>query len=107
MEHSLVMKRKVEGNEKINEIRAKIYYDKGGYNGWTGNTDRRGYWISVVPVKVEGCFVKFDAWSGTKLFIEEVKAYNAKKFLALANAPETISKIDELVNYVKAKNGIV
>ena len=40
----------VEENPIANFIRVELYYDKGGMNYFTGKTERRGYYLSAVPV---------------------------------------------------------
>ena len=43
---SIIIKNIPTGNE--NEfIEVSMYYSLGGYNVWTGDNDRRGYWLSV------------------------------------------------------------
>jgi hypothetical protein len=51
---------------KCTHLRCEVYYSKGGYNGFTGKQEQRGYYASVSPVKCEGMFESYTAFTGCK-----------------------------------------
>ena len=77
-------------------LKIEIYYSKGGYNNINGKQERRGYYLSVVPVKIDNyngySIESFTAYSGIKKFLLEVqkksdKAYNQAVLLSQNEIP--------------------
>ena len=83
-------------------MKIEVYYNKGGMNYFHGKVERRGYYVSVVPVELTQCngyqMESFMAFSGVKVFLLEVgrksdKAYNE----AVKLAENEIPRAKELV----------
>jgi len=62
-------------------IEVKVRYSDG-----KDGADRRGYWVNINPVKVEGVFRTVEAYSGVKVFIESANRFGAKKLATLASS---------------------
>ncbi len=62
------------------EFMVSVYYDLGGYNYFSGNKNPRGYYLSVIPVKVTEYGFTTQMFSGYKRVIAETNRYNEKKF---------------------------
>lgn len=59
-------------------LRCKIRYDKGGQNVWDSRTTKRGYYISINPIKIERGFESYVAYSGYSMLVKEVKRASKK-----------------------------
>lgn len=90
------------------KIKTRIYYHLGGINYFTGNVEKRGYYLSVSPVTVETSGIykieSFTAFSGTKVLLLECNRKSYKKEIEAQNISS--EKMQELINYVKVKNNI-
>lgn len=88
-------------------LEVKLSYNEGGMNYFTGNVEQRGIQLIVTPIKIskgDGYTSRsFTAFTGIKTNVLEMKRFNQKTF---DNFEPTQQKIDELINYVKAKNNI-
>lgn len=60
-------------------IEVYVYYSLGGMSWATNKVERRGMYIMVHPVELEGGFKKFAAYSGFKSFLKEMKRKNKKE----------------------------
>ena len=98
---------KAEGPQ-VSHLRIDLYYDLGGFNGFTYRNDPRGYYLSVTPVERcdRGGYVTESQtlFRGIKMLIKEV----ARKGACVAKEAERIAmtRIEELVNYVCAEENI-
>lgn len=68
---------KVSGRNDINNLRIDFDYDLGGMNYFTGRVERRGYYISIMPVYRtvrEGGWTSesYTAFTGIKTCLKEV-----------------------------------
>lgn len=70
---------KVNNNTQVTHLKAEIYYNKGGNNVFNGKTERRGYYMSISPVKRERGFESYTAWTGLKMCVLEVGRASSKK----------------------------
>ena len=70
---------KVNNNVSVTHLKSEVYYNKGGENVWNGRRERRGYYISVSPVKRERGCESYTAWTGLKQCVLEVKRSSSKK----------------------------
>lgn len=103
---SNVFKKYKEIDNKTFEI--KLYYDLGGMNYFTGDVERRGYYLSVSPVKISKLSnglrsVSYQAFTGSKQLLLEVKRKSKKaenEALEIAND----AKVEELLDYVIQKS---
>jgi len=101
-------KRHIEVNGQTLEI--ELYYHLGGMNYFTGRNEKRGYYLSVSPVKLskseDGRFVttSYTAFSGVKDCILEVKRSSEKAF----NQARELAKEKEqvLIDHVTKSNSI-
>lgn len=89
---------------RCNVLEVKVYYDLGGYNYFTSQPKRRGYYISVSPLEVCGNMVGYQGFSGTCILLNEVKRQSKKgEEEALKLMPEYEQ---QLIDYVCNKHGI-
>ena len=89
---------------KCNVLEVKVYYDIGGYNYFTSQPKRRGYYISVSPLEVDDVFVCYQGFSGTCMLLNEVKRQSKKgeeEALRLMKEQEKT-----VVDYICNKHGI-
>lgn len=100
-------------NEKANNLKVQVYYNKGGMNYFSNLAEKRGFYISVSPVErsehkgIGGAIIvneSYSAFSGTKRLIKEVKRNSEK---GLNEAIEISKELEnELIEHVCSKNGI-
>lgn len=98
------MREYLRTDKPLTWLKVETYYNKGGENVFTELQERRGYYLSVSPVKRERGFESYTAFSGLKLLLLEVGRKSPKQE---ANA-EILArgKIPALVRLVCEKNGI-
>lgn len=96
------------------EFMVSVYYDLGGYNYFSGNKNPRGYYLSVVPIKINENGFTTQMFSGYKSLLSETNRYNEKKFRGYCKAYLPTSdgfklneKVAELVEKVSIKFGKV
>ena len=75
---------KVSGRNDINNLRINFDYDLGGMNYFTGRAERRGYYISIMPVYRtvrDGGWTSesYTAFTGVKTCLLEVARKSSKK----------------------------
>lgn len=70
---------KVNNSVGATHLKAEVYYNKGGHNVFNGKQEKRGYYISVSPVKRERGCESYTAWTGLKQCVIEVKRASSKK----------------------------
>lgn len=90
-----------------NVIEVEVTYSKGGQNWFSGNSERRGYWLHVTPVKIRDGMRSFTIGGnkgGVKSFLLEVKRQSPK---ALAQA-EVIaaSRENRVIREVLTRTGL-
>lgn len=86
MEKTFRKRFKTDGDGKFIEV--SVIYDKGGYNYFTGDTEKRGYKVMVQPVTVRERSVCVTAFSGFKTTVKEVSRYSAKAHQSVYEAVE-------------------
>lgn len=70
---------KLKPNDRHNtDLRLDLSYSLGGMNPWTYKTERRGYYMTIVPVQRDGIMEGFEAFSGTKVLLKEVNRQSSK-----------------------------
>lgn len=93
---------KLKGNSRgFTDLEVEVYYDLGS----DGLCSReRGYYLRVLPVKRDGVWLSFEAYSGLSMLLKIVKRKSNK---ALEEA-ERIAEDKEmlLVSYICNKNGL-
>lgn len=87
-------------------LRADIYYDQGGISYFSGRSRKRGYYLSITPVKVEGAFTSVTAFSATCDLLEEVSRYAERRLQEHAQRVRNLPIYQTLIELVQAKNGI-
>lgn len=87
-------------------LEVEVYYDEGGMSYFTGSVNKRGYYLAVQPVKLDGGFRSITAFSGTKALIEETKRFSAKKLQEVALQALHLPVYRTLLNHVLAKANI-
>ena len=89
---------------RCNTLEVKVYYDLGGYNWFTSQPKKRGYYVSVSPLEVNGNFVSYQGFSGTYMLLNEVKRQSKK------GEEEALKLFDEkkqiVIGYICNKHGI-
>jgi hypothetical protein len=89
---------------RCNTLEVKVYYDLGGYNYFTYQPKKRGYYVSVSPLEVNGNFVSYQGFSGTYMLLNEVKRQSKK------GEEEALKLFDEkkqiVIGYICNKHGI-
>lgn len=88
---------KVNNSVGATHLKAEVYYNKGGHNVFNGKQEKRGYYISVSPVKIEGGWESYTAFTGLKQCVIEVKRASSKK----ANEADAIFK-EHIASFIKA-----
>ena len=76
------------------DLKVDVYYHKGGYNLFTYELERRGIYFSISPVKRDGIWESYTAFSGTKICVKELKRKSDKSL------NEVVSKIEPIVEEV-------
>ena len=76
------------------DIKVDVYYHKGGFNCFTCEPERRGIYFSISPVKRDGIWESYTAFSGSKICVKELKRKSDKSL------NEVISKIEPIIEEV-------
>lgn len=76
------------------DLKVEVYYCKGGYNLFTYESERRGIYFSISPVKCDGIWESYTAFSGTKICVRELKRKSDKSL------NEVVSKIEPIIEEV-------
>ena len=102
---------KIIKNEKNknNNLKVKIYYDLGGYNMFTHQPKKRGYYISVTPVeRSERNGVKVEsvtAFTGYSELLQECSRKSKKAEAAAIGKAPYYEKM--MIEYICENNGYV
>jgi len=87
-------------------LEVEVYYDEGGMSYFTGSVNKRGYYLAVQPVKLDGGFRSITAFSGTKALVEETKRFSARKLQEVALQAVHLPIYRTLLDHVLAKGNI-
>lgn len=87
-------------------VEVEVYYDEGGLSYFTGGVNKRGYYLAVQPVKLDGGFRSITAFSGTKALIEETSRFSARKLQEVAQQTLQLPVYRTLLDHVLAKGNI-
>lgn len=113
METTIRIEQQSNGNNAVQVI---LDYDKGGWNYFNGNLDKRGYYLIVRPVKISDrgdcSTISFGIFDGRRFFIEETKRKSQKRMdniYANINSEEIakwylageLNKINDSLNFLK------
>lgn len=66
-----------------NYLKVEVYYALGGHNYFTGNNERRGYYLSISPIEIKSLDGKFNcesytAFTGYKFLLFEASRKSQK-----------------------------
>ena len=75
-------------------IKVEVYYLKGGHNPFTYKLEKRGIYFSISPVKKDGIWESYTAFSGTKICVRELGRKSDKSL------NEVVAKIEPIVEEV-------
>lgn len=64
----------INGDERANRLDVKIVYQKGNELD-----SRRGYFLSICPVRAHGMFTTYEGWTGSRVFLGRVPRKSKKK----------------------------
>ncbi len=87
-------------------LEVEVYYDEGGMSYFTGGVNKRGYYLAVQPVKLDGGFRSITAFSGTKELVEETKRFSARKLQEVASQALQLPVYRTLLYHVLAKGNV-
>ena len=83
-----------ENTSDVTHLKVEVYYDLGGYNYFAYTEKKRGYYVSVTPVKkwtVDGVPMEsFTAFTGFKMLVKEVARKSKKAESEAIQAAEKI-----------------
>ena len=66
-------------NEFKNEhLRVEVYYSLGGMNYFTGETEPRGYWVSIQPMTITQNCTSFTGFTGVKGLLAQAHRFSQK-----------------------------
>lgn len=86
-----------------------LKYSLGGYSGFSMEKNKRGYYLHVKPVEIEGNTASFGAFSGYKTLIQETtrKSFNGyiKALTTLINDHKDLIK--KMITAVGLQEGLV
>lgn len=86
-----------------------LKYSLGGYSGFSMEKNKRGYYLHVKPVEIEGNSISFKAFSGYKMLIQETtrKSFNGyiKALTTLINDHKDLIK--KMITAVCLQEGLV
>jgi hypothetical protein len=90
-------------NGNASHIRISIVYRIGGINYFTSENQKRGLYIDVTPItKSENC-ISYTGFSGTCMFVKELKRFSQKQ---LDTFKPTQEQIDKVLNHVLGCNNM-
>jgi len=84
----------------------QVFYHKGGLNGFTANTEARGYYLSATPEEHKDNMKTFGMFTGTKVLIEEGKRFSRKILEGVAARIKNHEKYQVIIDHVVSKNKI-
>ena len=87
-------------------LKVQVYYNPGGMNIFLGSTQKRGFYLSVTPVEIDGNFTKTLAFSGTCALVKESARFSAKQLQEVADSLNGDPIYQKLVDHVMAKNNL-
>ncbi|MDD2492962.1 MAG: hypothetical protein PHY83_03375 [Bacilli bacterium] len=86
-----------------------LKYSLGGYSGFSMEKNKRGYYLHVKPLEIEGKITSFKAFSGYKILIQETtrKSFNGyiKALTTLINDHKDLIK--KMITAVGLQEGLV
>ena len=99
----------IKETKNATHLKVRTYYSLGGTNMLSYTTERRGYYLSVSPIRRVNyggvTMEQYTAFTGTKMLLKEV-ARKSKK--AEAEAEQlAVENMDSLIEYVCKDNGLV
>lgn len=95
--------------DKYNNLKIEVYYDLGGYNMFTHQPKKRGYYISVTPVeRSERNGVKMESITAFTGYSELLQECSRKSKKAEAAAIEKAPYYEKMIiEYICKNNGYI
>jgi hypothetical protein len=97
-------------NKEHYRLHVEVYYNIGGPNYFSGGSNKRGYYLSVQPQRVDPAgWVSITAFSGTSMFLEEADRFSTKRLEEVARAqttPRLSEQVETLCDHVLKKNSM-
>ncbi|RPG68449.1 MAG: hypothetical protein CBC02_000160 [Flavobacteriaceae bacterium TMED42] len=92
---------RIPTNDALTTIDVELSYQLGGHKPWSYANEKRGIYVCVSPIKREGGFKSFTAFSGAKFCIKELKRFSKK---AMENAKPDFDTVKAMVMQVCQKS---
>ena len=70
---------KIVDNNRATHLKCELYYDLGGMNFFTHETEPRGYYVSVVPVSRSNGLESYTAFTGCKQLVQTCSRKSKKQ----------------------------
>jgi hypothetical protein len=99
-------------DDSVNTIKVQVRYEMGGINYFTYRPSARGFYVSVMPVKIEHrdgfTSESFTAFSGTKSLLMEANRFSDKKLNEAAEQghPDNNAIVRAMIAKVISENGL-
>lgn len=99
-----------QATDKYTHLEVRAYYNKGGYNYFTGQLEKRGYYVQVTPVIKEeheyGSSVSYTCFTGYKHLVEKCNRFSEKAFDAACQSEGARWSINQIAGRVLAEQKI-
>jgi hypothetical protein len=103
--HTRVLKelKLVPTGNKANILEVDLCYDIGGMNYFSGESEPRGLYLGCSPIEKSEGWRSFVAFTGTKVFVKELKRFSKK---ALEEYVVSEEDIQSMIDHVIKKNNL-
>ena len=106
----LPLKQIAQSTETYTHLQVQAYYNKGGYNYFTAQPEKRGYYVQVTPVIVQqheyGSSVTSTCFTGYKHLVEKCNRFSEKAFGAACQSEGATWSIKQIAGRVLAEQNI-
>lgn len=106
MSNRITTIKRIPTTEENGFIEVSVSYSKGGVNFATYKNEKRGYWLHVQPLTIQGNWVQFTGFSGVKQFVKEANRFSQKQLEAVAEECKTNDIVQHMIDSVCQKKGI-
>ena len=84
-------------------VDVEVYYNKGGMNYFTGNVEKRGYYLSVQPLNKTTNSISFTAFTGVKQLVRGAGRFSPK---VLAEFVVEYEMMNTMIEHIVEKHNI-
>lgn len=88
----------------VNCLKIEVYYHLGGMNYFTYKEEKRGYYLSILPIDKKGNIETCVAFSGIKILLLEVKRKSNKSYNEALKLAEDLE--EKYIKYVCDRNNL-